>query len=82
MKLLIVVAALLVAGLSPLVGCVKEPPGTATVEHTVSVGGALGVNVYRVHDAEAGVTCWVTTYRGALSCLPDSQIHPKKVEGR
>lgn len=38
----------------------------------VSVHQSKITSVYRIHDDEKNVTCWVSTH--GLSCIPDNQI--------
>jgi len=40
----------------------------------------LGNGVFRVHDNEARVTCWVLYgyQKGGITCLPDSQVDGPK----
>lgn len=65
-----------VLALASLLGC-EEKPGTARGQSVGKAGpDGVAVSIYRFHDSEAGVTCWVTPYHGAISCLPDTQVQP------
>jgi hypothetical protein len=65
---------------SLLWGCGQQEPGAASAPLPSTdlgiIGGRDGQSIRRFHDADKGVTCWVSQgfNKGGISCLPDSQL--------
>ena len=76
----LIIWILIVALLSGCMGEGLEPTEEhkKTVELTelgwVDVTGVSGFSMYRFHDTEKNVTCWMTLgILDSMECLPDSQ---------
>ena len=39
-----------------------------------NTGGDHGVTLARIHDDEIMVTCWITGFNRAISCIPDKAL--------
>ena len=76
--LILLIVSLSVSGCaendSMIIEIVSQIPNTTLISED-----EFGGNVYRIHDDELNVTCYVfDKYKGGgISCIPDSQIYGK-----
>lgn len=76
MRLSLFIALGLLASVACQPAQVSPTPAPTALFMTPVAGSEIGTGIYRWHDDELGVMCWIYNgvMEGGVSCIPDDQI--------